>query len=368
MRRVLHDVAKFVQQSRKEQDVELEARFQLIPNKGNRFFFSSGVHEGFFKDTYIKLSNCKEWCNDGPVRWQYTKDYFYLDGVRRTTYEQPEKNGYECPSENGTHPDEWIVKRKIDSCDVELSMIRASHHPSFNPTANPFGSIRVAIASETSLSDSDIEDYTDAKPRYLRMKKRATFNYMNRWKLELTEVRSREGLRDPDIVRGLDPTYEIEVEMIWNEEYLKNKNNESIAFSLLMKMQSLLPQQTEQERVKYTIHFPLPRILFALKPPFLKYCREQKEIHFWSRLNESSHEEVAAIRQPINNTEVANRNLSKIQQLTQAYIRHAIVECFYDRYASSWEIIKICHNSSLPDTIQHVMKVMEQMSTDILRK
>lgn len=254
----------------------------------------------------------------------------------------------------------------MDSRDVELSMIRASHHPSFNPTANPFGSIRVAIASETPLSESEIANYENMNPRYLRMKKRATFNYANRWKLELTEVKSREGCNNPNMVSDLDPTYEIEVEMIWNEEYLDEKNNESIAFSLLMKLQSLLPQRLEQDRVKYTIHFPLPRVMFGVKSPFLKMHRGRHQISFWSRLE--GDKEVSGIRQKMNNTEVAQRNSVKIQQLKRSGPRWATVECFYDRYASSWEIIKICRDSSLPDPIERVMDVMEQMSTDILRK
>ena len=210
---------------------ELEARMGTVMSDGK---FKPGVTEEFFRNVLLVLHSYESW--ETSEAWTPIHDFFYrvphsaepdapFDVVRTST----------VFSKGDIKEVKHIIKNrvaKVDNCAVTNGVLYVP-------------SIRAQVSTETDVID-DLP--ITCNPFLVRIKSRKTFICRSsdngrgsaKWSFDLTMTYEGSTYEEAEKARSKPPTYEIEVELMDPENYLRNRDDLAVAASLFLKMQSIL--------------------------------------------------------------------------------------------------------------------------------
>ena len=200
--------------------VEVEGRFGHSTDCGG---FSCGVSQRFMENCLQRMETFPDWIN--TPAWQDTYDYFYDD-----------KKGNPMRTTTGSTGGVLTHIRKMPLQRQQFLIEEPSQH---SPSH-----VRVGVSCEIPVAEEDIPDVV--APKYVRRKLRKAFQ-MDHWTFDFTKTWSGKTKAEVDEVftQGESPVYEMEIEILDIQGYLKLPHHNSMytAISLLLKICDLLPQK-----------------------------------------------------------------------------------------------------------------------------
>jgi hypothetical protein len=213
---------------------ELEARLGYINPMDNSF--KPGVSEDKFDAILTAFTVCSSWhsVTDFAEVW----DVMYDGGKNKNSFRTT------TSGDNVEH----CEKTKMENVSMCASGRKV------NATGDAVD-IRVALARERLVLSKELPH--NVEPQFVRVKQRKSFLW-GAWRWDLSRVWEGASLLEVDAARASQPPrYEVEIELIKSEQYLKSNSVAHAAASLLLKLHDMVYPLADDPSLEYFLpeHF-----------------------------------------------------------------------------------------------------------------
>lgn len=215
------NTAEVIRILRENPSCELEARFGSIVNGR----FQPGVDRNTM-DTIIEAMQKSAFVK-GEDEWKEETDFYYNNnGKSLRTRVSYDSNAMSITTET--------TEKKLMSAAVDC----------MHKINDDIGNMHVRISLKTENVINDVSSAVN--PTLVRIKQRRRFVTENNiWGFDFSMTWSGQTKSDAEYAQmHHDAVFEIECELLENEQYLMNRTDEHVAASLLLKMKDLLPIQS----------------------------------------------------------------------------------------------------------------------------
>lgn len=238
----LKDMLNYCHTFKRGDTVEFEARLGRFDATKSRFI--PGVTHDFMNECIGRFESWNGWYS--VEDWKETCDTFFTtdSGAKvRTTSDF-------SPVKRSGHPHiTHIEKRKIAQADFVTE--------SDTYDENTYD-VRVALNKEVSRN---VDGYPHVKPDFVRLKQRKSFLYKPEgadepyWRFDFTLSWEGETAIECDMNQdaGLKTRYEIEVECTNPHHYIKEKEKEYVAASLLLKVRKNVMNAADYQNINFRL-------------------------------------------------------------------------------------------------------------------